>query len=211
MLISAIGYPFAVLAHFAFVLVGLLIYAIGTHASGQRRHPSAALAWVLTIALLPYVGLPLYLILGTRKFTRALPQLALSLRRPTDNTLQGSAIATLEGMGLAPPSCNRQMRLHLNGEMAWNELVAVSNSAQSQLDICTFLLGNGALGERVAHLLADRVAAGVRVRLLLDALGSWRTSASQVRSLRAAGVQVRWHMPLLRTLPWLLMTQYRRL
>lgn len=67
--------PFALLVHFSFVLAGLLIYVVGTHASGQRRHPSAALAWVLTIALLPYLGLPLYLMLGTRKFSRppALP------------------------------------------------------------------------------------------------------------------------------------------
>ena len=42
------GYPVAWLVHIAFVLAGLLIYVMGTHASGQRRHPSAALAWVLT-------------------------------------------------------------------------------------------------------------------------------------------------------------------
>ena len=198
MLTSAIGYPLAVLAHFVFVLAGLLAYAIGTHTSGQRRHPSAALAWVLTITLLPYIGLPLYLILGTRKFTRALPQLALSVRQPANNTLQGSAIATLEGMGLMPPSGNRVVRFHQDGQIAWDELVAVSNSAQFQLDICTFVIGNDVLGERVVRLLAGRVAAGVHVRLLLDALGSWRTSKALVRSLRTAGVQVRWHMPLLR-------------
>ena len=70
MLANSTGFPFALLAHFSLVLAGLLIYAVGTHASGQRRHPSAALAWVMTITLLPYVGLPLYLVLGTRKFAR---------------------------------------------------------------------------------------------------------------------------------------------
>ena len=64
------GYSFAFILHTAVVLAALLIYAISTHTSGQRRHPSAAIAWVLMITLLPYAGLPLYLFLGSRKFVR---------------------------------------------------------------------------------------------------------------------------------------------
>ena len=33
--------------------VGLLIYALGSHALNQRRHPAAAVAWVMMIVLLP--------------------------------------------------------------------------------------------------------------------------------------------------------------
>ena len=181
------------------MLAGLLVYAVGTHTGGQRRHPSAALAWVLTIALLPYVGLPLFLVLGTRKFAR--PSHALQgagpALRPHDDGLQACAMATLAGMGLAPPAASRQVHFHTNGQAAWEGLAALISSARGQLDICTFVLGNDALGRRVAHLLAERAAAGVRVRLLLDAVGSWRTSMAQVRHLRAAGVQVHWFMPLL--------------
>ena len=196
MLENLAEYPFALLAHFAIVLIGLLSYAVGTHASGQRRHPSAALAWVLTIALLPYVGLPLYILLGTRKFARPLLRMAPTSKRLAYDTLQGSAIATLEGMGLAPPGANKRISFHADGEIAWNELADLINSAQFQLDICTFVLGNDALGQRVARLLKSRAAAGVRVRLLLDAVGSWRTSSRQVRHLRCAGVDVQWYMPL---------------
>ena len=197
MLTNPTGYPVEVLVHFAFVFVGLLIYAVGTHASGQRRHPSAALAWVLTIALLPYVGLPLYLVLGTRKFARPSLRAAPVHCHPLQQSLQGSAVATLSGMGLAPPAANRQIRFHRDGQAAWNELADLIASAQLQLDICSFILGNDALGERVARLLEARAAQGVRVRLLLDALGSWRTTPRQVRRLRAAGVQVQWYMPVL--------------
>ncbi|MFI5444709.1 phospholipase D-like domain-containing protein [Polaromonas sp. UC242_47] len=182
-----------------FVLAGLLVYAVGTHTGGQRRHPSAALAWVLIIALLPYVGLPLFLVLGTRKFARpshAVQGVGPALR-PYDDGLQACAIATLAGMGLAPAAASRQVHFHADGQAAWEGLAALISSAREQLDICTFVLGNDALGRRVARLLAERAAAGVRVRLLLDAVGSWRTSKAQVRHLRAAGVQVHWFMPLL--------------
>ena len=186
----------SVLTHVVFVLAALLIYAVSTHTSGQRRHPSAALAWVLIIALLPYVGLPLYLVLGQRKFARP-ARLAPAPSQPPDNSLQNGAIATLRGMGLSPPVPNRHIGFHQDGPAAWDALAGLIESAQAQLDICTFVLGNDALGERLAALLERRAAAGVRVRLLLDAVGSWQTSARHVRRLRDAGVQVHWFMPLL--------------
>ena len=192
------GYSFAFLLHTAVVLAALLIYAISTHTSGQRRHPSAAIAWVLMITLLPYVGLPLYLFLGNRKFVRPA---RLTARPPQLSALapglQGCAIATLEGMGLAEPVANQRVRFHRDGSAAWDEFAALVNSAQKQLDICTFILANDVLGERVVRLLEARAAAGVQIRLLLDAVGSWQTAAVHVRRLRAAGVDVHWFMPLL--------------
>ncbi len=199
MLTTVGDHPVAWLVHVAFVLAGLLIYVMGTHASGQRRHPSAALAWVLTITLLPYLGLPLYILLGTRKFARptrkALP--ALTAFSPHESDLQRCAIATLEGMGLAPPTANQDIRFHGDGQAAWDELAALIGGAQHTLDICTFLLANDATATHVVRLLEERALAGVRVRLLLDAFGSWGTSRIKVRRLRAAGVQVHWYMPLL--------------
>ena len=192
------GYSFAFLLHTAVVLAALLIYAVSTHTSGQRRHPSAAIAWVLMITLLPYLGLPLYLFIGSRKFVRPA---RLAARPPQLSALapglQGCAIATLEGMGLAGPVANRRVRFHRDGSAAWDELAVLVNSAQTQLDICTFILANDTLGERVVCLLEARAAAGVQIRLLLDAVGSWQTAAVHVRRLRAAGVDVRWFMPLL--------------
>src|SRR5690606_40387727 len=44
----------------------VMVTRIGRH----RRQPSAAVAWVVLIAALPYVGLPLFLFFGTRKYAR---------------------------------------------------------------------------------------------------------------------------------------------
>ena len=189
-------HPIAWLVHTLFVMLGLVIYVIGTHASGQRRHPSAALAWVLTITLLPYLGLPLYLLIGTRKFMRPQPKLVRWVQsHHTD--LQGAAIATLGGMGLAPAMRNQRIIFHADGQAAWDALAVLISGSQQTLDICTFLLANDSLGKRVVELLDERARAGVRIRLLLDAFGSRATSRKEVQRLRAAGVQVHWYMPLL--------------
>lgn len=188
--------PTAWLLHASFVIMGLIIYVIGTHASSQRRHPSAALAWVLTITLLPYVGLPLYMLIGTRKFIRPQSKVA-AIIQPHKTDLQGAAIATLEGMGLAPAMVNKDIRFHADGQAAWEELAKLMSGAQRTLDICTFLLANDTLGKLVVGLLEERAHAGVRIRLLLDAFGSRGTSRIDMQRLRAAGVQLHWYMPLL--------------
>jgi hypothetical protein len=51
-------------------VVALLVYILTAHVMRQRRHPAAAIAWVLFILLLPYVALPAFLLFGSRKIKR---------------------------------------------------------------------------------------------------------------------------------------------
>src|SRR4029077_962280 len=62
--------PELISLHGLIVMIGLAVYVAVSHSLHQHRHPSAAIAWVITLALLPYVGLPLYLVFGTRKRAR---------------------------------------------------------------------------------------------------------------------------------------------
>ncbi|MGH8822139.1 MAG: phospholipase D-like domain-containing protein, partial [Rhodoferax sp.] len=144
----------------------------------------------------PYIGLPFYLFFGSRKFVRP-PRHPGTVMDERDDTPRAAAIATLEGMGLATPQPQLAVRFHADGQMAWDELMTVIDGARHRLDICTYVLANDEVGQRVVRLLQERASAGVRVRLLLDALGSLRTSRRQIERLRAAGVEVRWFMPLL--------------
>ena len=63
--------PHLLTVHVLVVVAGLLTYVLTTHSLQQRRAPTAALSWALSIALLPYIGLPLYLLFGTRKLVHA--------------------------------------------------------------------------------------------------------------------------------------------
>lgn len=58
------------LGHAVFLAVGLLIYAMATRIGRQRRHPSAAMDWVLAIVAFPYEAVALFLVFGWRKFVR---------------------------------------------------------------------------------------------------------------------------------------------
>src|SRR3970282_1784204 len=56
--------------HGVYVLVAVLVYVVSSHAVQQRRHPSAAIAWMLFILFVPYIALPAFLLFGFRKLAR---------------------------------------------------------------------------------------------------------------------------------------------
>src|SRR3982750_4596218 len=53
--------------HAIVVALGLMVYVAVARSLPQRRDPPAAIAWVVAVAVLPYVAIPLYLLFGSRK------------------------------------------------------------------------------------------------------------------------------------------------
>jgi cardiolipin synthase len=199
-----------VLEHGAFAFCGLLVYVLVTRIGQHRRQPSAAIAWVLVIAMFPYVGLPLFLLFGTRKFARpgvlanaaiALAPLPASVptagRDPVQQPPPPWATSLLASFALPPPVANPPVRFDVDGPSSWQALLALFRSAQRSLDLCTFLLGDDEIGEAILEELTLAARRGVRVRLLIDAFGSLRLPRSRLQRLRGGGVEVRRFMPLL--------------
>ncbi|MEP6588302.1 MAG: PLDc N-terminal domain-containing protein [Polaromonas sp.] len=148
---------------------GLGVYVIASHARRQRRHPSAAIAWVVSLALIPYLTLPLYLLFGSRKVTRgsstrATPELPLHGRQSNEPAPRFQHLAA--AMGLPRASSYQRLAIHQEGHDALQAMRTLILDASSTLDLCTFLLGRDALGHELMALLMARARQGVRVRLL---------------------------------------------
>ena len=52
------------------VLGVVLAIVFVSRAARQRRSPTATLAWVMAIVLIPFIGVPLYVVFGGRKIRR---------------------------------------------------------------------------------------------------------------------------------------------
>lgn len=184
------------LGHTVFVAAGLLVYVLGTRMGQQRRHPSAAIAWVLGMLTFPYLTLPLFLFFGTRKFARP-------TRRVRTRTLQvpdgGPPWATrlLAGLELAPAVRNARVVMHADGQESLQSLLATIAAARQRLDVCTYVFAKDDTGRQIAQALVQSARRGVSVRLLVDAMGSMGMPAGVLRDLKRQGVQVRRFMPLL--------------
>jgi cardiolipin synthase len=181
--------------HAIVVAFGLIIYVGVARALPQRRDPSAAVAWVVALALLPYVAVPLYLMFGSRKLrmrdTPALPLPPVARAALGDDEAASLWARRLgRSMGLTPAAPYDALAIHRDGSEARRAVLAVIASATRTLDVCTFILARDRLGDEVAAALRQKAEQGVRVRLLVDGIGAWLAGKLDVESLRRSGVEV---------------------
>lgn len=195
-------YGHLITLHSLIVMLGLTVYVIASHTFHQRRHPSAAIAWVISLVLLPYVALPLYLIFGSRKLASLRPKarsysfttLASNPDALTARTQQLAAI-----MALSPASSYHSLGIHEDGRQALQALRNMIEGATRTIDLSTFIFARDGLGEEIAQSLKQRARDGIRVRLLVDGVGAYLGGHTDFNSLSAAGIQVALFVPPLRS------------
>jgi cardiolipin synthase A/B len=179
--------------HGIVVALGLIVYVGVARALPQRRDPSAAIAWVVALALLPYVAIPLYLMFGSRKLRmRDVPALPPVPPPAFDDDEGASLWARRLGrsMGLAPAAPYEALSIHADGAEARRAVLAVIASATRTLDVCTFILARDRLGDEISAALRSKAEQGVAVRLLIDGIGAWLGGRLDVVTLRRAGIEV---------------------
>lgn len=179
--------------HGLLVMLGLAIYATASHTVRQRRHPSAAIAWVISLLLLPYVALPLYLMFGRRKVVayRRGPNARPGIVPVADGTPPAYKTGQLaSAMGLPNAVPFERLAIHQDGGQALQCIRDMIAGARHSLDLCTFLLGRDALGDEIGNALMQRAREGVQVRLLIDGVGFYLGGCPGLKRLKAAGVQV---------------------
>lgn len=87
-----------------------------------------------------------------------------------------------------------------NGDQIFPAMLEAIRGAESTVDLMTFVYWQGDIAHEFADAMAERARAGVRVRLLIDALGGRLIEKDLVNAMDHAGVQVEWfRKPLLKS------------
>jgi cardiolipin synthase len=185
--------PHWFLTHHAVSLASnLLVLALVVSLLRQRHRPVGnAIAWLLSIVLIPYLGIPLYLVFGGRK----LKQRAGSKRRleadDHNAALQARAQSTLHSV-----------RWLDEGVLAYDTFLSQIRDAQHSIRIVTFVVVDDDAGRPLVDALIERAQAGLEVRLLIDDLLRFHAPRGKLRELVLAGARVERFMPLVH-LPFL--------
>ncbi len=185
-----------------------LFYAIGVlhvvHALMHVRTSQGAIAWVLSLLLLPFVAIPLYWLLGPKRFSSEVggrrfknsrlavlaAEMIERLRRyevdiPEDDAFERAA-RTLGGL---PFTRGNRFELLIDGEETFGKVFETICSARNYLCVNFFIVKNDALGTRFQQALIERARAGVRVFFLFDEFGSYKLPRRYLRELIDAGVE----------------------
>jgi cardiolipin synthase len=188
----------------------------------QKREPAATLSWLVSLAALPYVGFVIYYFLGPQRIQRqrlrriraraALPPLPADLH-PSRDAIELARIAQ-STTGL-PPTTATAAELLVDGAAKFDAVLAAVAQAREHIHLEYYIYLPDHIGTALRDALVERARAGVRVRLLLDAVGSGKTNARFLQPLVDAGGEVAWFHPMrLRWFwrrPWLNLRTHRKI
>jgi len=181
--------------------VGLILLLVA-RIMRQHNRPAVSIAWFLAIFLIPYIGVPAYLLFGGRKLAWWASRKEELFPRETGGDTAGGLVRhpaerILRTAAMPPARPGNTIELIHDGERAFRELCSLIEKARSSIHIMTFILGRDEVGGTILDLLCRKAREGVEVRLLLDALGCRWSKGRYVEPLRKAGGRVGIFLPVL--------------
>lgn len=179
--------------------VYLLAFICAVREILNSRTSQGSIAWLLSLALLPFPTAFLYMIFGWKFFDdyatdrikngradRPLRarDLALIDRETTDKWPVQAQVSEL------PFLHGNEVELLVDGKATFDSIFAGIDAAQDYLLVQFYIVRDDALGQQLAERLIAKARAGVQVRFLYDDIGSTGMPKRFRRQLREAGVKI---------------------
>lgn len=188
-------------------LVELLGLLAAVKAVMEARTAQGAVAWAVALVAFPLVSLPLFLVFGqsrVRDYVQARRRLLAAASPPrmarahAAMTRRELVVHTrytqdlpFERLAKLPFTDGNQATLLIDGEATFASIFVGIDAATQYVLVQFYIVRDDGLGRALAERLLARAAAGVRVHLLYDELGSIGLPRAYVDRLRAGGVEVR--------------------
>jgi cardiolipin synthase len=189
-----------VLAGYGVVLIStLLLFAAIMHIIYQKRSSASMISWLLFIILVPPIAAPLYFIIGVRKRKQNAKDMMrfrpINIHRDYLINDSRHAIASiLKQNGIPPATHSNRFQLITDDVTAFETMISCINDARNTIDIATFVFSYDETGRALLDALTRKAQEGVKVRLLLDTMGSLKAYLFQkhyFKKLQTAGGEVR--------------------
>ncbi len=188
----------------------MVLFAVGWVLSTSEGRPAGlTLSWILLFIFVPGIGVGLYVLLGYRGFRlrRRLARLGLGLR-PAGRGLADASIPFAETFRLAealtrvPVQSASRLEVLDEAFQTYGALADAIRGARTRVHLEFYIFQPDETGESFRELLIERARSGVRCRLLVDAMGSYRLTRAFLRPLEEAGVEVALFAPVRLTRLW---------
>lgn len=179
-------------AHLYAVSVAFLTLIGAVILMQERRSPQSTLAWILAMLVVPWAAVPLFLALGTRKIVRRQKR-----PLPVKHEYASSRSATFEALGAFPAREGNRLRLIQKPALAMSEVLEMVASAKHSIDAQFYIVADDPEGRAFVNALVTKARQGVRVRLMIDRIGTLVPPRLELERLKIAGGQYHWQAPLL--------------
>ncbi|MDO9410603.1 cardiolipin synthase [Patulibacter sp.] len=215
--------PFSLLLHstLALDLLGLAVRVVAVVVVPVNRRPASAMAWLMAIFLIPYLGVIAFLLIGNpklpahrRRKQREVNRMILERTKGMEDVPEDdpgppwleSVVRLNRNLGAMPLVTGNHAHLIEDYEGSIAAMTEAVDAATSYVHCEFYILSSDATTAPFFDALERAVGRGVAVKVLFDHIGSWRTPKYRrtLKHLRRIGVE--WH-PMLPVQPYRLRYQ----
>jgi cardiolipin synthase len=161
----------------------------------RKKDSRSAANWLLLVIGLPMLGFILYLLFGMDRVRRrvllkeagnrqlrqeymaVLPRQEAAYEYPDAGGEESAGVfqhfpAVLERICSRPLLTGNRIRVMLQGDEVYEQMLAAISEAKSSVHLQTYIFHADKVGRQIIELMAQKAAEGVKVRLLYDPVGS---------------------------------------
>jgi len=155
------------------------------------------IVWLLFMIIFPYIFILFYYFFGVRKHSSKNKKNSLNLEKPQQSPSSHPIDNLIFAHNIAPASDNNNLTLYTNSQDAYSAFITALRSAKKSIDLAAYVVKIDDVTETIFALLLKKAKEGVKVRLIIDAIGSYKLYLWQnpLKELRDAGVVVDFFAP----------------
>ena len=180
-----------------------LIAAI--HAIFHTRTSQGTIAWVIALLTLPVISLPLYLLLGPKKYqhyidmklkgskeTQAIKQKLLGQYEEFKSLLKNNKadIRALEALAKLPFTSYNGVQLLIDGQQAFPAMLKAIDEAKEYILVQFYIVRDDEMGLSFKEALIKKAREGVEVYFLYDNIGSHDLARHYIKNMEKNGIHV---------------------
>src|SRR5436190_12590756 len=117
-------------------------------------------------------------------------------KAPAEDLKSQHFIQTLEALTQSPERDAGKTEVFTNGDHFYEAMLSSIQQAKKSINLEAYIVAKGEITKRLADALAAKARKGVRVNLLVDAIGAFSLSKSTFEEMSKAGGQIQWYNPI---------------
>jgi cardiolipin synthase A/B len=189
------------------IVVGFYVAGIFTaiNAVMTARTSQGAVAWAVSLVAMPFIAVPVYLVLGRSKFDgmqaafdEHRQEFDALIRQLHENLQPWSVVDSgryvsyraIQKLAASDMSRGNRVDLLVNGQATFDSILDGIAHARHYVLVQFYMFHDDGLGRRMQQALIERARSGIRVYMLYDEVGSKGLPKAYVEALRSAGVEV---------------------
>lgn len=197
-------HPIVLLFYFITILVVVFVIIL------ENRNPVKTISWVLVLVLLPVIGFVFFIFFGqnlrkekiiAKKGLRNQLQLSQMAESQVTKLSDGELFVTeslkdkrkiislLLNNSNSIITINNKVEILKDGEETFRSMISAIEEAKEYIHLEYYIFVEDGIGNKIKDILIKKASEGVKVRIIVDDVGSWQLKKPFFKEMEDAGIE----------------------